>query len=182
MEQKDYKMEIVLELLNRQAHIRAIAEKLNINHMMIVRKLNELYKENVVDYRQEGKNRVYFLKKTIEAKSHVFSAENYKLSKCIKKHITLRKVIEKIQGDKRIKLAILFGSYAKGIAKQNSDIDVYVETNDKGIKQELELIDSRLSIKIGKYNNSNLLIKEIEKNHVIIKGIETYYEKSKFFE
>ncbi|MBS3088828.1 nucleotidyltransferase domain-containing protein [Candidatus Pacearchaeota archaeon] len=182
MEQKDYKMEIVLWLLNKRGHIRAIAEEMGINHMMIVRKLKELQKENVVDYVQEGKNKTYFLKKNIEAKSHVFSAEAYKLKKIVEKYPQLRNVIEKIQNDRRIKIALLFGSYAKRIAKQDSDIDVYIETADKKIKQEISLIDSKLNIKIGKYNNSNLLIKEIEKNHVVIKGIENYYEKNKFFE
>lgn len=30
------------------------------------------------------------------------------------------------------------------------------------------------------YNKESLLIKEIERNHVIIKGIEIYYEKINF--
>ena len=90
-------------------------------------------------------------------------------------------IIEKIQNDKRIRLAILFGSYAKGLAKKDSDIDIFIETNNKKIKDDISLIDSKLSIKIGKYNKSNLLIKEIEKNHVIIKGGEYYYERNQFF-
>ena len=44
------------------------------------------------------------------------------------------------------------------------------------------MLDSKLSIKIGKYDKNNNLIKEIEKNHVIIKGVDEYYEKNKFFE
>ena len=63
MEQKDYKLEIVNELLNNKNHIRGIAKKLDINHMTIVRKIKELAKDNVVDYREEGKNKTYFLKK-----------------------------------------------------------------------------------------------------------------------
>jgi len=80
-----------------------------------------------------------------------------------------------------IKLAILFGSYSKGLAKQDSDTDIYIETDNKKIKKELESIDSRLSIKIGEFSADNLLIKEIIKNHVIIKGVEDYYEKTKLF-
>ena len=182
MEQKDYKFEIVNVLLNNENHIRAIAKRLNINHMTIMRKIKVLSKENVVDYKQEGKNKTFFLKKTIEAKNYVFSTENYKLNNILKKYPALRGIIEKIQKNKKIKLAILFGSYAKEIAKPESDIDIYIDTDNKKIKDEASLIDSRLSIKIGKYDKSNLLIKEIEKNHVIIKGIEQYYDKSKFFE
>lgn len=182
MEQKDYKLEIVNELLNNENHIRGLAKKLNTNHMTIVRKAKELAKDNAVDYKQEGKNKTYFLKKTIEAKNYAFSAENYKLNKLLKKYPALRGIVEKIQKNRKITLAILFGSYAKGISKPDSDIDVYIYTSDKKIKEEVSLIDSKLSIKIGDYNKSSLLIKEIVKNHVIIKGVEQYYDKNKFFE
>ena len=182
MEQKDYKLEILNELINNENHIRGIAKKLNTNHMTIARKIKELFKENVVDYKENGKNKTYFLKKSTEARNYVFSTENYKLNKLLKKYPGLRGIVEKIQKDKRIKLAILFGSYAKWLAKSSSDIDIYIETTNKKIKEEISLIDSKLSIKIGRYNKSSLLIKEIEKDHIIIKGVENYYEKNKFFE
>src|SRR3989344_2519598 len=170
MEQKDYKMEIINELLRDDNHIRSMAKNINTNHMNIIRRIKELSKENVVDYKEFGKNKTYFL-----------SAENYKLNRILKKYPELRSIIEKIQNDKRIRLAILFGSYAKGLVKQDSDIDIFIETNNKKIKNDISLIDLKLSIKIGKYNKSNLLIKEIEKNHVIIKGVEYYYERNQFF-
>src|SRR3989338_6501249 len=131
MEQKSYKLEIVNELLNNSNHVRGLAKELNINHMNISRKIKELAKENVVDYKEEGKNKTYFLKKTIEAKNYVFSAENYKLNKLLKKYPILRGIVEKIQKNKKIKLAILFGSFAKGISKPDSDIDVYIDSTDK---------------------------------------------------
>ena len=42
MEQKNYKLEIINVLLKGNSHVREIAKKLNINHMMIVRKIKEL--------------------------------------------------------------------------------------------------------------------------------------------
>ena len=39
-------------------------------------------------------------------------------------------------------------------------------------------IDSRLSVKIGRYDKESLLIKEIQKSHIVIKGVEEYYEKT----
>ncbi|MBU0760982.1 MAG: nucleotidyltransferase domain-containing protein [Nanoarchaeota archaeon] len=182
MEQKDYKLEIVLELIKKKGHARDIAKRLETNHMNIVRKLKTLEKENIVDFNEEGKNKSYFLKKTIEAKIHIYKAENYKLIKLLSEHSSLRLIIEKIQVNPKIKLALLFGSYAKGIPKQTSDIDIYIETTNKSIKEEIKKLDTRLNIKIGKYNKSNLLIKEIEKNHVALKGVELYYEKNKFFD
>ena len=78
-------------------------------------------------------------------------------------------------------MIILFGSYAKGISKPNSDIDIYLETNDNKIKNKIKEINSRLSIKIGKFDAKSLLIKEIIKNHIIIRGLENFYERVDFF-
>lgn len=182
MEQKDYIFEIILELLKNENHIRGMAKSLDINHMAIVRKIKELSKKNVVDCVQRGRNKVYSLKKNPEAKSFIFMAESYKLTRALQKYPYLRGIIEKIQKNKEIKLAILFGSYAKGIAKQESDIDIYIDTSSNKLKSEIEKINTKSSIKIGKYDKSNLLIKEIGRNHIIIKGIEEYYEKNGFFD
>ena len=182
MERKDYKLEIINELFGTKFHVRALAKKMGTNHTTLLRKLNELYKENVVDYDREGKNKVYFLKKTSEAKTYVFMSENYNLKKAIGKYPYLRNLIEKIQKNPAIKMAVLFGSHAKFFAGKESDIDIYIENLNSKIRQELEKADSRINIKTGKYDKKNPLIREIEKNHVIIKGVENFYERDSFFE
>ena len=149
--------------------------------MMVVRKMEELIEGNVVDFNLEGKNKVYFLKKTIEARANVFMAEQYSLVKTIKKYPQLRKVIEKIQKNNKIKMALLFGSYAKGLAKKSSDIDLYIETKNKELKKEVELIDSRINVKIGGFDKDNILVKEMIKDHVVLKGVDVYYQKNGFF-
>jgi predicted nucleotidyltransferase/predicted transcriptional regulator len=181
MEQKDYTMEIIVELLKGENHVRAIAKSLNTNHMNISRKIKQLSKRNVVDFKVRGKNKTYSLKETIESRAFVIMSENYRLLKVLAKYPVLRGIFEKIQNNQKIKMAILFGSYAKGLAKQESDIDVYIETVERRVKQEIGKIDSNLSIKIGEFSTGNLLIKEIIKNHIIIKGVEDYYDKIELF-
>ena len=181
MERKDYKLEIVYALLKGPNHVRSLAHEFGGTHMMASRKLRELLDANVVDYRQEGKNKVFSLKKTLEARTFVFVAEHYRLLQTLNLYPQLRKSIQAIQTNPEINLALLFGSYAKGLVNQESDIDLFVETTKEDLKGELELLDSRLSVKIGRYDPSNLLIKEIEKNHVVIKGVERFYEKNQFF-
>ena len=181
MEQKDYKMEIVGELLKGKNHVRGLAKAINTNHMNISRKIKELSKQNIVDFKLEGKNKTYFLKKTIEARTYILMFESYRLLRILEKYVILRSIIEKIQSNEKIKIAVLFGSYAKSNIKQDSDIDVYIETKDRKLKQELEKTNSKLSIKVGEFDKDNLLIKEIIKNHIILKGVEEYYGKVKFF-
>ncbi len=179
--EQNIKYEILNIILSQPIHLREIAKKLKINHMTISREIKKLYEENILDYRKEGKNKVYFLKKNLESKNYLFALENYKLLVFLKKYPSLKGIIEKIQINKKIALAILFGSYAKGIANKESDIDLYIETGSKQIKKDVSLIDTRLNVKIGKYDENNLLIQEINKNHIVLKGVEKYYEKNKLF-
>ncbi|KUG19905.1 hypothetical protein ASZ90_010364 [hydrocarbon metagenome] len=44
---------------------------------------------------------------------------------------------------------MFFGSYAKGTADRKSDIDLYIETDDREVKRDLEQAHSRLSVKRG---------------------------------
>lgn len=182
MSQNNYNIKIIESLLKSENHIRGLAKSLKTNQTTIARKVLELCQNNVVDFRQEGKNKVVVLKKSLEAKQYAYNVETQKLLEILKRYPILRRIIELIRKNEKITLAILFGSYAKGIAKKESDIDIYIDTTDNKVKEEIELIDSRISVKIGEYNKESLLIKEIEKNHAIIKGIELYYEKNKFFD
>jgi len=177
----NYEQEVVIALLRGANHVRGIAKLLNTNHMTISRILSGLRMRNIVDWREEGKNKVYFFKNGIESRIAINIAENYKLARTLEKYHQLRTIVEEVQKNSYIKLAILFGSYAKGIAKESSDIDIYIESEDQSIRQKLKTVDARVSIKLGKYDFQNTLIKEIEKNHVIIKGVEEYCEKQKLF-
>lgn len=172
---------LVGALLEGSTHARALAKKLNTNHMTVARKLKELVDENVLDFKMEGKNKIYSIKKSLEARNYALMAETYKLNECLKKHPELRKIVDSIQKNPKVELAIIFGSYATGTVSKGSDIDLFVETRDRNLKRELEQLNSRLSVKIGTYDRSSPLIKEIEKNHVIVKGAELFYEKSRFF-
>ena len=88
-----------------------------------------------------------------------------------------KEVVLKIQENKKIKFACIFGSYAKGLENGKSDVDLYIESEDSEIKKDYSKLDSKFSIKLGKWDKENLLIKEIIENHILIKGGEIYYER-----
>ena len=58
-------LDIINVLLKGDCHVRSIAKKLNESHSTISRKLNHLKKEKAIDYRKEGKNKIFFLKRNI---------------------------------------------------------------------------------------------------------------------
>ena len=55
-------LEVIQLLLKQEYHVRGLAKALNESHSTILRKLNKLVKQNVIDYKKEGKNKVFFLK------------------------------------------------------------------------------------------------------------------------
>ncbi|MCX6741905.1 MAG: nucleotidyltransferase domain-containing protein [Candidatus Pacearchaeota archaeon] len=181
VENEKLEFEILLVLLREDNHLRNIARILKASHSTIMRKINVLVRENILDYKVEGKNKIFSIKSNLQAKNYIFNAERYKFIKLLKKYSKLNVILEDVLKISEERMIILFGSYAKFIAKEESDIDIYVETNDLKLKKSLEMINSRLSIKIGIFDGEDLLIKEIIKNHVILKGVEEFYEKIKFF-
>lgn len=176
----NYQYEILLLLLKREMHQRELAKELKTSLTRIQSILKELRNINAVDYREVGKNHIYFIKKNLISKSLILNAENYKLIRLLRKHPHLEQIFQQIIKKCSNKMILLFGSYANSTEKKDSDIDIYIEITDNKLKDELQKINDSLSIKIGKFNPDDLLIKEIIKNHATIQGGEEFYEKTEF--
>ncbi|MBS3145687.1 nucleotidyltransferase domain-containing protein [Candidatus Woesearchaeota archaeon] len=177
MAQKRNNVELdILELLLKSDnHVRGIAKKLDESHSTIL--LNNLQKENVIDSRKEGKNKIFYLKKNLISRSYILTTELHKLAKLLRKHPELSVIFEEILQKSDEKLIILFGSYAKGLEKKDSDIDIYIETKSRNVKKVIEDIYSKINVKIGTFDTKSPLIKEIIKEHIILRGIEVFYDK-----
>ncbi len=181
MEQKE--LEIILALLKyKESHVRGIAKITSQPHANVSRLMKKLLKENIVDFKYEGKNKIFRLKKGIETLNYAYMAEHYKLLKLIEKYPTLAIITESILSKADENLVIIFGSFAKFSATKDSDIDIFIETTNRNVRLAVENINSKLSVKIGQFDTNSLLIKEIIKDHIIIKGVEYYYEKNKIFD
>ena len=174
--------EIILKLLKGNAHGRKIAKELEISLTTIHRSLLELVRKNILDVDVQGKNKVYSLKKNLMARNNILNAENYKLVKLLSHYPELGPVISDVLGDSKSSLVILFGSFAKFSAKKGSDIDIYLDTSNIKEKKDVEMVNSKINVKIGRFDATSLLIKEIIRDHIIIKGVEEFYEKTRFFE
>lgn len=177
----NYEFEVLLHLIKKEMHGRELAKELKTSLTRIQAILSELRQFNVLDYKVVGKNHLYFIKKNLVAKSFILNAENYKLAKIVSKYDYLEPLFKEIMQKYPDMLIVLFGSYAKSIPKDESDIDIYVDTNDKKIKDAISNINDKLSVKIGDFNKDDLLIQEIIRNHAIIQGGEKFYEKLRFF-
>ena len=79
-------LETILTLLKNKAYLREIARNLGESHSTILRRINELCRDNILDYKREGKNKIFFIKNNLKAKNYVYSAEIYKLNKILQKY------------------------------------------------------------------------------------------------
>lgn len=175
-------MEIILVLIRERDHLREISRKLNESHSTVSRRINDLIKENVIDYKMEGKNKIFSLKNNLQARNFIYSAERHKLAKLLNKYPQLNVIFDDVLKSIHARIIVIFGSYAKFSAKPGSDIDIYIDNADEKTRHKLQEINTRIRAKTGKFDANSLLIKEIIKNHVVLKGIEEFYEKSGFFE
>lgn len=100
--------------------------------------------------------------------------EYYKLIRFIQKP-EIKRIIKKIILNSYNQLIIIFGSNAKNTEEKSNDIELYIESENKKLKDTIQQISSKLSIKIGKLKNP-LLKNEIIKNHMILQNIERFYQ------
>jgi len=175
-------LRIILLLLKEQSHVRGIAKKLGRSHSTVQRRLNELVRDNVLDYKKEGRNKIFFIRRNLQATNYVFNAERYKQMVLLKEYPKLNVIVEEILKKCKGRMVMIFGSYAKFKAKAESDIDVYIDTEDVGAKDEIESIHSKIKVKIGQFDINSELIREIVKDHVILRGVEEFYEKTGLLE
>jgi predicted nucleotidyltransferase len=165
-------------LKSKKAHGRKISQELNLSLSTTQRNLNTLEEKKLISFDAIGRNKEYKIKNNLFTRYYINNVESYNTIKLFEKYPKLKPIIQDILNYLKgiDSIVILFGSYAKSNATNSSDIDIYVETNDKLLKEKIELINSKISVKIGTLGNDPLS-KEIEKHKIILKGVEKYYEK-----
>ena len=117
-----------------------------------------------------------FLNKSLIEGGLPFEVKNKSLAKKATYSIDeIRDILAPIFGRHNTKKAILFGSYAKGVENENSDIDIFVDSGLKGLSffGLLEDVSQSLDKKIDLIDKSDVvkgsdMEKEILKTGVVI--------------
>lgn len=141
---------------------------------------------DLVDIKIVGKSKVIKLnRKSPAIKSYLIISSDDEKKEFLKK----QPIINKISSELNTKdIVVLFGSYAKGIAKENSDIDILV-INNKGeksislnkyetlFKKKIELIFVTKKEFIAMLNEEGENVgKQALKNHIILQNPEGFWE------
>lgn len=120
-------------------HVRKIAELLKMSHSTVALALLRLEKNRVLWHEIAGRNKNYFLNMdNILTKGILANAENMRTAKIEEKYFIIKKMISELFLEKHdiIKnyCIVLFGSYAKGDADEESDIDLLlIGKEDKNV-------------------------------------------------
>ena len=162
-------------------YIREVQHLLNVSPRTSQLILGDLEKKGVLESETKGKIRIYRLKINVTALNYLNLVENYKKLSLMQKNDIIREVIEKITP--HIKgIAAIFGSYAKGIEKKDSDLDLFIagEYNEREISKISKIYGILISIRacpLHKFNGlvkTDTLLREILNNHVIVLGSDLF--------
>jgi predicted nucleotidyltransferase len=162
----------------KRYYLREIAKIVNLPLKNVQTALIELENNAILKSKIEGKNKYFNLNlDNIETKYYITQAEIYKTLIFLDKNREFNIFLKELYADNCL---VVFGSFAKGIQDKNSDLDILIIGEDK--------IDFEILVhKVHKINikTQNILeaidkediIKEIEKNHVILNNHSYYVDK-----
>lgn len=164
---------------NKRIYGRNVAKKLKMNQKTVANILNELEKEHILKFTQEGKNKYYYLNRFYHyTKETIKLIETQRKVNFLEKYKRLKELFSKLE-EKAERTLIIFGSYANFSANEKSDLDVFVIGKIKNVEDLEELYNIKINIiKINKdkFDKNEHIIKEIIKNHIILKGTENFID------
>ena len=164
---------------HKRVYGRAITQKLKMNQKTVSNTLNNLEKQNILKFSQEGKNKYYFLNKSnSHLKDIIKLVEMQNKMEFIEHNSKLKELFHQLE-KKSNNTLIIFGSYANQTNNSNSDLDLFTI----GKLSDTQDLENLYNIKINiiksnkqKFDKNQPIIKEIIKNHVILKGFENFID------
>ena len=169
---------------DKEHYIREVEKLLAVSSRTALVTLAKLEKKGILKSKTKGKIKIYTIKKSAISREFFLLTEQYKKIQFIEKNHLIKEVLEK--ADKLMKgMVIVFGSYAKGIPKDDSDLDLFIvgKYDEDGIKEVgkkygIDINIKSYPIKIFEKEISNdFLLKEIVENHILIKDSEGFVRR-----
>ncbi len=168
---------------NREYYVREVGKLLKISPRTAQLILEDLEDKGVVESKTKGKIKTFRLNPSEFTQRYLAFVEQYKAIAFLEKKLLIKEVIEKIAP--HIKgIGIIFGSYVKGLEKEDSDLDIFVSGNYNN--DEIKRVSKNLGIEISikcyplktfeKNLTKDILLKEVLKNHVVFLNVEQFIQ------
>ena len=181
MYQKRNELDIIALYLGdytRQFYLREISKKAKMPLKTTQNMLASLEKNAILRSRISGKNKYFSLNlDNIRAKSAILQAEIQQTTRFLERYAPIKTFLKSIKTNEMI---VVFGSFAKFSADNDSDLDLLIITEGK---QDIPLHlmpytahKTELSEKsfLDAVEKGETLIKEIEDNHIILNNHSFY--------
>ena len=154
-----------------------IAKKKKLKKKTVSTYLNKLQKEHILKSKTQGRNKLYFLNNKEHTKNFIIAVEHLRTINFYKKKILIKEAIEKIQPYIN-GIGVIFGSYAKGTEKKDSDLDILIigTCNENKIEEIEKTYKIDINLKVYPKLKQDILTKEVIKDHIIIKNTEQFIE------
>lgn len=166
---------------DREYYIREVEKLLGISPRTAQLILEDLENKGILESKTKGKIKEYTLKKNGLSQRYLSLTEQYKAIAFLEKKPMIKEMVEKISPFIN-GIGIIFGSYAKGIAHKESDLDIFVAGEYN--KEEIKKVSKTYGIEIGvkcyplktfeKSFTGDILLKEVLKNHIVFLNSEQF--------
>src|SRR5271157_3055443 len=108
-------------------HARAMAKCLSLSHMTLMPHLKRLEELKILHSEVVGKNKQYTLNKdNILTKYYLVNAEEQVTIQYLHDNFLMKQLAESLSDLDILGTILIFGSYVKGYANEESDIDLFV--------------------------------------------------------
>ncbi|MCD6496603.1 MAG: nucleotidyltransferase domain-containing protein [Candidatus Aenigmarchaeota archaeon] len=167
----------------REYYVREVEKLLRISPRTSQLVLEDLESRGVLESKTRGKIKTYKVRPGAFARRYLVFAEQYKAIAFLEKRPMIKEIVDKITPHVR-GIGIIFGSYAKGLEKEDSDLDIFAagSCDAAGIKKVSVNLGIEISVKnypistFRKNLNRDILLREILKNHIVFSGAEQFIE------
>ena len=168
-------------------HIRAMAKLIGTSHVALLPYLKHLEELKILDSESAGRNKQYTLsKENILTKYFLAATEELATIDYLQRTFLIKKLAEHLSNVDISSPLILFGSYAKGYATEESDIDLFglgklTENQQTHIKKFEATYGKKVNLKTATAENFNaglrsgdILIREVVANHIVISNPDPF--------
>lgn len=164
-------------------HARAMAKKLETNHVTLLPYLRQLERNKILLSRRVGRNKEYFLNpENSLAKHYLAITEELVAIDYLNSNFLIKKVSDSLATLNLVGSLMLFGSYAKGYSTEASDVDLFylggLQPNQKSeIANSGKIYGKEINVKASSImsfqeglRTGDTLIREVVESHIILQN------------
>ncbi|MFH1408738.1 MAG: nucleotidyltransferase domain-containing protein [Nanoarchaeota archaeon] len=169
---------------DREYYIREVEKLLEVSSRTALVTLEKLEQRGILESKSKGKIKAYAIKKSFLAKEFFILTEYYKKIRFLEKNHLIKEILEK--ADVYLKgMVIIFGSFSKGLPKDDSDLDLFItgtfdedKIKEAGMKYGIKVNIKKYPMKVFENNiHDDFLLKEIADDHIVVKDAEGFVRR-----